>query len=188
MEYFNHPRLHPGIFLCINSTIASQFHNVQAEYCWHQSCELHSYRVTIMNQTGPIIIIDDDKDDQEIIQDMAGDLAIPNPIVFFDDTHRAFSYLKETEQKPLVIFSDLNLPQESGFDLKRRIDGDPRLRSKSIPFIFFSTFIDKRIVDLAYRELTIQGFFQKVANYNELKATFKMIIDYWTICKHPNSF
>ena len=141
-----------------------------------------------MNQSGPIIIIDDDNDDQEIIQDMAGDLALSNPLIFFNDTRQAFSYLKATEDRPLIIFSDLNLPQESGFDLKRRIDDDPQLRAKSIPFIFFSTYIDKRIVDLAYRDLTIQGFFQKVANYNELKATFKMIIDYWTICKHPNSF
>jgi len=140
-----------------------------------------------MNQSGPIIIIDDDNDDQEIIQDMAGDLALANPLIFFNDTRQAFSYLKATEDRPLIIFSDLNLPQESGFDLKRRIDDDPQLRAKSIPFIFFSTYIDKRIVDLAYRNLTIQGFFQKVANYNELKATFKMIIDYWTICKHPNS-
>lgn len=140
-----------------------------------------------MSKTGPIIIIDDDNDDQEIVQDLVGDLGLPNKLKFYGNTHEAFAYLKTTDDKPLIIFSDLNLPQESGLEFKRRIDEDPQLRSKSIPFVFFSTYIDRRIVELAYRELTIQGFFQKVANYGELKSIFRVIIEYWSMCKHPNS-
>ena len=140
-----------------------------------------------MNKEAPIVIIDDDKDDQDILVDVANELNLPNKLQFFGNTNEAFAYLKSTSDKPLVIISDINLPQESGVELKRRIDEDYQLREKSIPFIFFSTYIEKRIVDIAYKELTIQGFFKKSNHYNEIKDTFKMIIDYWSVCKHPNS-
>ena len=141
-----------------------------------------------MNQDGPIVIIDDDKDDQDILLDVAKELNITNKLQFFGNTQEAFNYLKNTPEKPLIIISDVNLPQESGVELKRRIDEDSELRHKSIPFIFFSTYIEKRIVEIAYKELTIQGFFKKSNHYNEIKETLKMIVDYWSICKHPNSF
>lgn len=140
-----------------------------------------------MSQTGPIIVIDDDKDDQEILQDAVNDLGIVNQVIFFDKSPDAFRYLKATTDKPLVIFSDVNLPRQGGVEFKRQIDGDPQLRQKSIPFVFFSTYIDRKIVDIAYKELTIQGFFQKSNNYEELKSIIKLIIEYWKICKHPNS-
>ncbi len=141
-----------------------------------------------MNQDGPIVIIDDDKDDQDILLDVASELKLPNKLHFFVNTQEAFEYLKNTSDKPLVIISDINLPQETGMGLKRRIDEDSQLRDKAIPFIFFSTYIEKRIVEIAYKELTIQGFFKKSNHYNEIRDNFKMIIDYWSICKHPNSF
>ena len=136
---------------------------------------------------GPIIMIDDDKDDQEILLDVVNDLQLPNKLIFFDKGTDAFHYLKTNTEQPLVIFSDINLPQQSGVEFKRQIDNDPDLRKKSIPFIFFSTYIDKKVVDIAYKELTIQGFFQKSGNYEELKNTIRLIVDYWKICKHPNS-
>jgi len=140
-----------------------------------------------MTHHGPIIVIDDDKDDQEILQDVINDLEIHNKLIFFDRGAEAFDYLKTATEQPLVILSDVNLPQQSGVEFKRHLDNDPDLRRKSIPFIFFSTYIDKKVVDIAYRELTIQGFFQKSGAYEELKNTVKQIVDYWKICKHPNS-
>ena len=141
-----------------------------------------------MNHDGPIVIIDDDRDDQDILLDVASELNLPNKLHFFGNTHEAFDFLKNTLDKPLVIISDVNLPQETGIELKRRIDEDSQLRDKAIPFIFFSTYIEKRIVEVAYKELTIQGFFKKSNHYNDIKETLKMIVDYWSICKHPNSF
>ena len=140
-----------------------------------------------MSHQGPIIVIEDDKDDQEILQEAIEDLGIRNKLLFFDKGSDAFDYLKTTSDKPLVIFSDVNLPQQSGVEFKRHLDSDPQLRQKSIPFVFFSTYIDRSLVDIAYKELTIQGFFQKSGNYEELKSTLKLIIEYWKICKHPNS-
>ena len=141
-----------------------------------------------MIKDGPIVVIDDDEDDHEIMQLAVKDLGIMNKLIFFTRTTDAFEYLQTTTDKPLVIFSDVNLPGQTGVEFKRQIDDDPYLREKSIPFVFFSTFIDRRSVDIAYRELTIQGYFRKSSSFQEYKNTIQQVIDYWCICQHPNSF
>jgi DNA-binding NarL/FixJ family response regulator len=65
------------------------------------------------------------------------------------------------------------------------INNDERLRKKSIPFVFFSTNAHHDTVIQAY-DLTVQGYFLKSATLRELEDTLAMIINYWTLCKHPN--
>lgn len=140
-----------------------------------------------MPQSAPIVIVDDDKDDQDLFHDILRELGIHNKLIFFERSARAFEYLKTTTDVPFIIISDVNLPEQSGIEFKRSIDEDPLLRQKSIPFVFLSTSIDKIAVDRAYKEMTVQGFFQKKSNYGELKSIFRMIMDYWKECRHPNS-
>jgi CheY-like chemotaxis protein len=84
------------------------------------------------------------------------------------------------------ILCDINLPGMNGFEFKSEIDNDFKLMEKSIPFIFFSTAATKPIVTEAYTKMTVQGFFQKNDNIEELKYSLKTIIEYWKLCKHPN--
>jgi CheY-like chemotaxis protein len=138
-----------------------------------------------MSRAGPILIIEDDQDDQEILQEAFTELGVRNKLLFFDKTKHAFDFLKTTSEKPFLILSDVNLPQQTGVEFKREVDSDPQLRKKSIPFVFFSTSIEKHAVDTAYKELTIQGFFQKSNNYQELKNVLSLIVEYWKVCQHP---
>ena len=136
---------------------------------------------------GPIIIVDDDKDDRDIIEEVLEELNIPNEIVWFKRCVNAFDYLKTHTNQPFLIFCDINLPGLSGLEFKRQIDADKELRKKSIPFVFLSTSTDKKYVDEAYMEMTVQGYFQKANSYVEIKNTVKAILEYWKICKHPNA-
>ena len=140
-----------------------------------------------MSKLGPIVIVEDDLDDQEMIQEAMEEVGIKNELVFFDRSLKAFEFLKSTTQQPFLILSDVNLPAQNGIEFKRQIDEDRQLREKSIPFVFYSTAVDKNSVDTAYKELTVQGFFKKKNKYEELKKDLKLIVDYWTTCKHPNS-
>ena len=140
-----------------------------------------------MSKLGPIIIVEDDLDDQEMIQEAMHELGIKNELVFFDRSLKAFDFLKSSSQQPFLILSDVNLPIQNGIEFKRQIDEDRQLRQKSIPFVFYSTAVDKNSVDTAYQELTVQGFFKKKNKYDELKSDLKLIVDYWRTCKHPNS-
>jgi two-component SAPR family response regulator len=73
-----------------------------------------------MAKKGPIIIIEDDAEDEEIFKDILKELSISNKIIWFTDAHAAFDYLKTTSEQPFIIFSDVNLPKQNGVEFKRR--------------------------------------------------------------------
>ena len=139
-------------------------------------------------KNGPIIIIEDDADDKKLLEDVLRELKIHNSITWFDNCHRALQYLRETPVQPFIIFSDVYMPGFTGIELKRQIDADPELRKKSIPFVFLTTTITQETVDEAYSDMTVQGFFAKEYSYEKLKETLKIIVDYWSVCQHPNLF
>ncbi len=139
-----------------------------------------------MTKDGPIILIEDDKDDKEMFEKILAELGASNKTVWFRNCEDAFNFLKTTTEKPFLILSDINLPKLSGIECKRQMDADPELRKKSIPFVFFSTSSNESLVEEAYTKMTVQGFFQKADSYDRLKSDIKLIMDYWSICKHPN--
>jgi CheY-like chemotaxis protein len=136
--------------------------------------------------SGPIILVDDDHDDWQILKEAFVVLSITNALLYFERTAKALAYLRSTNESPFLILCDINMPVQNGIEFKREIDTDPQLRLKSIPFIFFSTGADKKAIEKIYREITVQGYFIKPANFNELSASIRIIIDYWRLCRHPN--
>jgi CheY-like chemotaxis protein len=140
-----------------------------------------------MAHNGPIILVDDDPEDEELLREVLHKLGIQNKLIHFDVCTKAFNYLKQTTDSPFLIISDVNLPIQNGIEFKRQIDSDQQLRSKSIPFVFLSTSTDEKTVNVAYKEMTVQGFFQKPITFNGLTTTVKLLIDYWKLCRHPNS-
>lgn len=134
----------------------------------------------------PIIFLDDDTDDHFIFSEICNKIGVRNPLKFFKSGEDLLQYLTVTEDKPFIIFSDINMPEMSGLDLRRHIDRDDHLREKSIPFVFFSTAASPEQIREAYK-LTVQGFFLKEATFDELEETLRMILAYWKKCRHPNS-
>jgi CheY-like chemotaxis protein len=137
-----------------------------------------------MSSTGPIIIIEDDPDDQEMMKEIFIELGIPNDLRFFIFCPDVYEYLLVTQEKPFIIISDVNLPVMKGTELKQKINDNEFLRKKSIPFVFLTTGYNQRAIDEAY-EMMVQGYFVKPATFPELKELIKMTIDYWKACRHP---
>lgn len=140
-----------------------------------------------MAKQGPIVIVEDDLDDQEIMSYVLDELQISNQIIFFNACEEALNYLRTTSVQPFIIVSDINLPLMNGFEFKQKIDDDPELRKKSIPFIFLSTSTNLKEINKAYTELTVQGFFKKTESIEELKSLLNLIINYWKACTNPKS-
>lgn len=138
-----------------------------------------------MNKGGPIIIIEDDLDDQDILSEVFKELDYKNEIIFFDDGEKALAYLTSTEVEPFIIFSDINMPKLSGIELREKIHQNEDLRLKSIPYLFFSTSAEQAHVIDAYSK-SIQGFFVKPSSYREIKEMITTIINYWETCVSPN--
>ena len=138
-----------------------------------------------MNKKGPIIFIEDDQDDQEIMAEAFSHLNLKNEVIFFDEGEHALAYLTKTEVEPFIVFSDINMPKLSGMELRKKIHENEDLRLKSIPYLFFSTSAEQKHVIDAYSK-SIQGFFVKPSDFNELTATLHSIVDYWQRCVSPN--
>jgi two-component SAPR family response regulator len=138
-----------------------------------------------MNKTGPIIIIEDDLDDQETLTDVFKALNYSNEIIFFSDGEKALDYLVNTEIEPFIIFSDINMPRLNGVELREKVHNNEDLRIKSIPYLFFTTSAEQKYVIDAYSK-SIQGFFVKPSSYEALKKTIRTIVEYWQECVSPN--
>lgn len=134
----------------------------------------------------PIIIVDDDPDDQFLIQRILERLGVLSPVLFFDNGKDALFYLSNTVEETFLIMSDINMPIMNGLELRERINRNESLRRKSIPFVFFSTAARPVDVNAAY-DMTVQGFFVKDVNLESMEESLEIILRYWTRCKHPNS-
>ena len=138
-----------------------------------------------MNKNGPIVVIEDDTDDQEILIEIFKNLDFSNPIIYFNDGEEALKYLVDTKTKPFLILSDINMPRLSGFELREKIHTNEDLNLKCIPYLFFTTTSNQKAVVDAYSQ-SVQGFFVKTNTQEKLEQTIRKIVEYWKECEAPN--
>ena len=141
----------------------------------------------IINKNGPIIIIEDDEDDQELLIEVFHKLNYQNKIHFLSDGEEAYNHITTSSEKPFLILSDINMPKLTGFALRDKLKTDQKLNHKCIPYLFFSTARDQKAVIDAYSS-SVQGFFKKQNNMPELEKTISVIMEYWRRCAAPNDF
>ena len=140
-----------------------------------------------MNWKGPIIVIEDDADDQEILQEVFRNLGYPNEVIYFADGQQALDFLHKAETLPFLILSDINMPKLDGFELRKKLKSDAALQLKCIPYLFFTTALNRDAVVDAY-SLSAQGFFIKPNAIKEVQETISIIMEYWKKCAAPNNF
>ena len=138
-----------------------------------------------MNKKGPIIIVEDDIDDQELFADVLKELNYKNEIIFFGDGQQALDYLTVSDNEPFIVFSDINMPRLNGIELRKQIHENENMRLKTIPYLFFTTSAAQGHVIDAYSK-SIQGFFVKPSSFNDFKKLLQIIIEYWQHCESPN--
>jgi len=140
-----------------------------------------------MQKQGPIIVIEDDRDDQEILDEIFKKLNYPNKVIFFSDGYAALDYITQTNVQPFLILSDINMPKLDGFELRKKIHNNEELRVRCIPYLFFTSGADRKAVTDAY-SMSAQGFFIKPGRMIDLENTIRKIIDYWLECYAPNQY
>jgi two-component SAPR family response regulator len=131
----------------------------------------------------PLILVDDDAEDQELMMLALKELGFQNKIKIFSDAESALDYLYKSGEQPFLIVSDINMPRMNGITFKKKIDSCNILRPKCIPFIFLSTsanFVDETC------NMNIQGYFVKGTSWAELQETMKIILRYWERTRHQH--
>ena len=141
----------------------------------------------VMNKDGPIIVIEDDADDQQVLAEIFQKLGHRNEVLYFMDGNKALEFINETNEQPFLILSDVNMPKINGFELRNKIFTNEKLHTKCIPYLFFTTSATKKAVMDAYA-LSVQGFFIKPHTMHGLENTIKTIVAYWKECVAPGEF
>lgn len=140
-----------------------------------------------MAKTGPIIVIEDDSDDQQLLSETFKVLNYPYEIIFFSDGFDALEFISSTAVKPFLILSDINMPKVNGYELKRLIHNNKELSIRCIPYLFFTSGVDRKGVTDAY-SMSAQGFFIKPNTVVGLENTIRKIVEYWQECFAPNHY
>ena len=140
-----------------------------------------------MNKNGPIIVIEDDADDQQLIDEIFKKLNYINKVVFFTDGYEALEYLTKSDVRPFLILSDINMPKINGFELRSKVFNNEQLQTKCIPYLFFTTGVNKKSVIDAY-SMSVQGFFIKPVSVDAFQNTIRKIIEYWQECIAPSQY
>jgi CheY-like chemotaxis protein len=76
----------------------------------------------IVNKNGPVIIIEDDADDQDFLSEIFQKLKYPNKILFFFDGQEALDHINTSDELPFLILSDINMPKLNGFALREKLN------------------------------------------------------------------
>src|SRR3954469_10662682 len=74
----------------------------------------------IINKNGPVIIIEDDRDDQDFLTEIFQKLNYQNKILFFFDGERALEHINTSDELPFLVLSDINMPKLDGFALREK--------------------------------------------------------------------
>jgi two-component SAPR family response regulator len=137
-----------------------------------------------MPKKGPILIIEDDNDDQELLREVFDELKVVNEIKFFASCVNVIDYLVNAISKPFLIISDINIPLMNGLELKHQINETECNKIKNIPFVLFTTNPDHTVVAEAFR-MNVQGYFVKPSTLDGIKEVMRKIIDYWSTTMLP---
>ena len=134
----------------------------------------------------PIIIIDDDEDDLEVIQQTIIDLKYNNEVITFNDPYKFLDFIRTTDKRFAFILCDINMNTMDGLELKKILHDDDALRMKCVPFLFWSTSRATPTIKEAY-SYNVQGYFVKPSTVQEIKEVISSIIKYWNYSENPNS-
>jgi two-component system response regulator len=127
-----------------------------------------------------ILVADDDKDDQYILQSAFNERGFTEKLVFVNDGDELLAHLNAPAQKmadlPKLILLDLNMPKKTGKEALVEIKRDGNL--KTIPVIIFSTTSDEGQISQCY-ELGANSYIVKPGHYQSLMDAVDIIHAYW---------
>ncbi|MBK9731768.1 MAG: response regulator [Chitinophagaceae bacterium] len=137
-----------------------------------------------LKRSEPILIAEDDEEDQEIIREAFEECNVPNDLIFVKDGEELMDYLLNKKAgvgmqryiEPGIILLDLNMPRKDGRQALSEIKNNVELRK--IPVIILTTSKEEEDVIKTY-ELGVNSFVIKPVTYKALVDVMKAIGNYW---------
>ena len=137
-----------------------------------------------MKREDPILLVEDNADDADLIKLALIRAGIHSPIEWLDNGEAALAYLegtgafadRETYPLPCLLLLDLKLTRTSGFNVLKWQKQHPELRK--VPTVVLTSSMDPVDIDKAY-ELGAESYLVKPKNFDELVELLRVKATYW---------
>src|SRR5690242_6707718 len=113
-----------------------------------------------------IVLAEDDQDDRLLFQNVFNHVKINHTLKMCEDGLALMEHLHSTEEKPHIIFLDLNMPGKSGMECLTEIKKNKELQD--ITIAIYSTTSSTTVVEQAFI-LGANVFIKKPNEFNDLK-------------------
>jgi CheY-like chemotaxis protein len=126
-----------------------------------------------MQNSKPILLVEDDNVDVMVVERLLNNLKIINSLVYFTNGQEALEYLRnEDNEKPCVIFLDLNMPKMNGIEFLKVVKAEQKLRK--IPIVMLTTSKEEQDVIESFK-FGINGYVVKPLDYEKFKEALGVI-------------
>jgi two-component system response regulator len=150
-------------------------------WCNH---ELQGRVIMVETRRKPILVVEDDPLDREMIELAFKRAAVDCPIVAVSDGQEALDYLqaqgqfreRHPEDLPAVIILDLAMPRVDGFEFLRRVKPTPDLAA--IPVVVLTTSEFDKDLRQSY-ELKANSCITKPGDFERLVEVAHAVHEYW---------
>jgi len=137
-----------------------------------------------------ILLVEDSPDDLDMALRALRKANLANKIQVARDGAEALEFIfcegphagRKIECAPKVILLDLKLPKVDGFEVLRRIKGDPR--TKTIPVVILTSSKEQRDVIESYH-LGVNSYIVKPVNFEGFATAVGELGMYWLLLNQP---
>lgn len=137
-----------------------------------------------MINTHPILLVEDNPDDEALTLRALGKNGISNTVIVAHDGVEALDYLfgtgshvgRDLTIMPAVVLLDLKLPRIDGLEVLRRIRADER--TALLPVVVLTTSRETLDIQQAYH-LGANSYIRKPVDFERFLQTIELIGRYW---------
>jgi len=138
-------------------------------------------KVRIIGKPVEILIVEDNKGDVGLIEEVFEEAKIKNNLHVAEDGEEAILYLRgegkfSGSPRPDIVLLDLNLPKKDGREVLREIKEDINL--KNIPVIILTSSSAENDITRAY-ELHANAYVTKPLDFNQFINVVGSIVNFW---------
>lgn len=143
-----------------------------------------------MPQTKPILVVEDNLDDQLLIRRAFAKAHLANPLHVVGDGDAAVAYLagegayadRAAHPLPALVLLDIKLPRRSGLEVLEWLRRQPAIGR--IPTVMLTSSRENEDINRAY-DLGANSYLVKPVEFEGLMEMVRQLGVYWTILNEP---